>query len=93
MQVFASMIYFILAWVRGPIHLVLRLVSGFFMVALVIVACLFFALPPKQHEATVKLLWVSSIGSFGTFLLQHLYDKLLSKLNVYRLRPLAPKPI
>jgi hypothetical protein len=86
MRVIASIIYYLLAWLRGPLLIFLQLASGFFMLTLILVVCLFFALPPQhgQHAVLVKLICISFVGSFGAFLLRRGYDAMLFKLNLFR---------
>jgi lipoprotein signal peptidase len=78
------MVYFVLAWLRWPIRIVLRLASGLLMLVLILVTGMYFALP-QQHDTLVRLLWICGVGSFGAFIIREVYDRLLYRLNLYRL--------
>jgi hypothetical protein len=83
MRVIASMIYYLFSWLRGPILILLQLAGGFFMLTLILVVCMFFALP-RNHDVMLKLICISFVGSFGAFLLRRAYDGMLFKLNLFR---------
>jgi hypothetical protein len=84
MRVILSFVYYFLSWLRWPISMLLKLVSGILMLCLILCICLYFAFP-LQQDTLLRMIWISFGGSFGTFLLRKGYEVMLYKMNIYLL--------
>lgn len=68
----AYLLFLILLWIRGPIHFVLTMLAGLFMISSVVLLI---------GGGYPKLLYISGGVSFGSFVLAWAYDRLLYALS------------